>query len=78
MCETPARQLGVIYQWSTPGLQVNSECSKNIQKMVKEYLKNGQFKFQDSAIFLEVDMNKRLNGASYDLLQNKNCVSVNF
>jgi hypothetical protein len=46
--------------------------------MIKEYFKKGQFKIQDCAIFLEVDMYKRLNGVSYDLIQNKNCVNVNF
>jgi len=75
--ETPARQLGVIYQWSTNGLQVIPKCSDNERKMNKEYLKNGLFKFQDCAIFLKVGMNNGINGTSYDLLQNKNCVNVN-
>ena len=46
--------------------------------MVKEYLKNGQFNFSNCSIFFQVGINEGLNGVSDDIVQNKNCVNVNF
>jgi len=46
--------------------------------MDKEYLKNGQFKFQNWTVFFRGGKGVGLNGASYDLLQNINCVDVHF